>query len=272
MLKQMFPHSRVVPYRDFELELAKEGVSNHAELLESFKDEVLRIAAISRGWNDPADHAFFRKYFKIEPLFEADSLALVRKNGLLAGLAGAVNNWHVEEGSIVHLCSLGFLPEIQKRGFLPTFFSILWQVSLADPVTQRDYHQGRLFTTAITQSPFILWLMRNLGDSYPSPDRTGPGLDEIKVARHVTARFDPGITFDEEAFILRNECKFRYRRIPYSPDRKLNHFCDQKLRYNEGDVFVMVGRISPERLQSFLDRIQEAYPDLMNLLCKTLLT
>jgi acetylornithine deacetylase/succinyl-diaminopimelate desuccinylase-like protein len=42
--------------------------------------------------------------------------------------------------------------------------------------------------------------------------------------------------------VLREECDFFHRRIPYSTDRAVNRLCDERLRYAAGDTFVLVGR------------------------------
>jgi hypothetical protein len=103
--------------------------------------------------------------------------------------------------------------------------------------------------------------MSRIADIFPSPDREVPEPDEIAVARQVVARFDPHLAL-EDGFILRNECEFRYRRIPYSLDRRLNRFCDRKLRYDQGDVFVVVGRVNAGKLEAFRRQVETAFPDL----------
>jgi hypothetical protein len=257
-----FPGSRLVALGDLEFEVVEGGVYRSVGLLDGLREEVLRVAARSRGWDAPGDLDFFRRSFKLGPLYEAQALALVRRQGCLVGLAGSVNDWPVEEGSIVHLCSLGLLPEIQARGILPVLMSLLWTVTLRNPAVARDHQSGRLFTTAITQSPFILWFMARVADLFPSPEREATEPDRVRVARQVVARFDPHLPLDERTFVLRGECEFRYRRIPYSRDRRLNRFCDRRLRYDDGDVFVVVGQVVPRRLERFLRQVRQAYPDL----------
>jgi hypothetical protein len=70
----------------------------------------------------------------------------------------------------------------------------------------------------------------------------------------VLARFDPEIPFDDTGFILREECLFRYRKLPLSLDRRLTEFCTQRLRIDSGDVFMVVGTVRPEKLLPFIDR------------------
>jgi len=258
-----FPGSALVRFGELEFELIERDVHRHAGLLDRLKDEVLEIAAVSRGWDSPEDLALFRRSFKIGPLYEARALALVRRAGRLVGLAGSVNDWTVEEGSIVHLCSLGLLPDVQARGILPALMLLLWETNLRDPVIESNCRRHRAFISAITQSPYILWFLSRIADLYPSPDRTAADADEVAVARRVAARFDPHLALDEEGFILRGECEFRYRRPPYSLDRRLNRFCDRKLRSEEGDVFVAVGRVRPEKLEDFRRQVETACPDLL---------
>lgn len=259
-----FPDSALVRFGELELELVERDVYRHAGLLDRLKDEVLEIAALSRGWDGPEDLALFRRSFKLGPLYEARALGLVRRAGRLVGLAGSVNDWTVEEGSIVHLCSLGLLPGVQARGLLPALMLLLWEANLRDPVIESNCRQRRAFISAITQSPYILWFLSRIADVYPSPGRTAAEADEVAVARRVVARFDPHLALDEEGFILRAECEFRYRRIPYSLDRRLNRFCDRKLRYDEGDVFVVIGRVRPEKLEAFRRQVETACPDLVS--------
>jgi hypothetical protein len=259
-----FSDSALVRIGEIEFELVERDVYRQAGLLDGLREEVIEIAAASRGWDSPEDLALFRRSFKIGPLYEARALALVRRAGRLVGLAGSVNDWTVEEGSIVHLCSLGLLPDVQARGILPALMLLLWEANLRDPVIESNFHQHRTFISAITQSPYILWFLSRIADIYPSPDRTAAEADEVAVARRVAARFDSHLALDEEGFILHGECEFRYRRIPYSLDRRLNRFCDRKLRYDEGDVFVVVGRVRPEKLETFCRQVETSCPDLVS--------
>src|SRR5687768_5957254 len=126
MLNQRFPNSRVIAFGEVEFEIIERGACQRTDLLEGLREDVLRVAAASRGWEEPAAIEFFRKTFKIEPLFSVQALVLMRKDGRLVGLAGAVNDWKTDAGSIVHLCSLGLLPEVQGRGFLPVMLGVLW--------------------------------------------------------------------------------------------------------------------------------------------------
>jgi hypothetical protein len=258
-----FPGSAIVVNGSTEFELVERDACQSRDLLDALRDEVLEIAAASRGWADADSLTFFRRYFKIGPLYETNALALARQSGRLVGLAGAINDWHVAEGSIVHLCSLGLLPSVQARGILPVLMLLLWQVTLRSPIVDARYRQRRLFFTAITQSPYILDFMSRVGSIYPSPDRLTAEPDEIAIARHVAARLDPHLAFDEGGFVLRKECEFRYQRLPISQDRRLNQFCIDRLNHDDGDVFVVVGRADPNKIARFSARVMERYPAMV---------
>lgn len=258
-----FPESRFVACAGLDFELIPGGAFQSRELLDGLREEVLEIAFRSRGWEGAEQREHFRRCFKLGPLYEARALGLIRRAGALVGLAGSVNDWQVAQGSIVHLCSLGLLPEVQSRGILPVLMALLWKVTLEEPRAREDLARGRLFTTAITQSPYILWFLSRIAEICPGPERPQPAAGELAIARAVVARFDPHLALEEEHLILRGECEFRYRRTPYSPDRRLNRFCDRHLRSDEGDVFVVVGRIRPDRLAGFFDQVEAAFPRLL---------
>lgn len=263
MAGERFPGSDILIVGDLELELVEAGAARATGVLDHLREQVLTLAAASRGWDEPQHLELFRRTFKIEPFYEATALALVRQEGMLVGLAGSVNDWQVDEGSIVHLCTLGFLPRIQGRGLLPVLMALLWQATLREPSVRRDFERGRLFLTAITQSPYILWFMSRLSELFPGPDRQAPTAEEQRVARQVAQRFDGHLELDDRTFILRNECEFRYRRLPKSLDRRLNRFCERSLRYDQGDVFVAVGRAERAKVEAFLGQVRAAFGDLL---------
>src|SRR5688572_24735685 len=126
MAIQRFPGSAIVTVGEIEFELVERHASLQRQQLDGLKEEVLLVAARSRGWNEEDSLESFRRIFKIGPLYETNALALARRSGRLVGLAGAVNDWSVPQGSLVHLCSLGLLPDVQARGVVPTFMALLW--------------------------------------------------------------------------------------------------------------------------------------------------
>ncbi len=270
MPRRTFPDSRLIAWGGLDFEIVESRGAGHRDRLDGLKDDVLQLAARSRGWEDAESLSFFRRTFKIGPLYEANALILVYKEDHLVGLAGTVNDWTIASGSIVHLCSLGLLPQVQRRGLLEVFTSLMWVASLRNPRIAKNLAHCALYTTAITQSPYILGLMRRIADIFPAPERVAPRPDELKVARAVLARFDPHIEFEPAGFVLRNECEFRYRRTPVSFDRRLTNFCAERLRYEEGDVFVVVGTVRQDRLRQFVDRQRRLHPELMNALSESL--
>lgn len=263
MTRRTFADSHLVPWQDLTFEIIDHQREGHAERLGGIRDEVLEVAARSRGWDDDDSLALFRRTFKIGPLYAANALVLVYADNRLVGLAGTVNDWPVDDGSIVHLCSLGLMPQVQRRGLLPVFMSLLWIASLRHPRIARDLARGALYTTAITQSPLILGLMQRIAGLYPSPERTAPRPDEARVARAVLARFDPDVAFEPATFVLRHECEFRYRRLPASTDRHLTRLCAEQLRFDEGDAFVVVGTVVADRLTDYLARQRALHGPLL---------
>jgi hypothetical protein len=252
MARRSFPDSRLVSLDGLDFELVREGAAKHVDCLGALRDEVLQLAAEVRGWTDPESLSFFRKHFKIEPLYAANALLLIYQEGALVGLAGSVNNWTFKRSAIVHLCTLGLKPAVQMRGLLDLAGALLWLATLRQEPVRKSLTEGRLFATAITQSPYIMAYMLRFADIVPSPSRAWPTADELNIARLVAARFDRHIPLDEARLILRNECNFRYRRVPLSRDRALNRFCLSALRYEEGDVFVVVGRVNSVKLERFV--------------------
>ena len=230
------------------------------------REEVFQIAAAARGWDDEQSLEFFRSDFKIGPLYEANGAVLIRANEVLVGLGGAVNNWHVQDKTIIHLCSLGLLPEVQNRGLLQAIVALLWFSCLQENTLRENLDHGRVYVSAITQSPYILAFLSRLFDVYPSPQRTKPSEDMVGVGQQVAARFDGHIPFDAETFILRNECNYFFKRTPYSSDRQINEFCDRSLRYDQGDVFVIVGRVIPHVIDQYVHRVARHYPELFTAL------
>lgn len=270
MAIERFPGSTIVSIGDLEFELIERHASHARDRLDRLKGEVLAVAAGSRGWTDEAACSFFRKTFKLGPLYETNALALARLSGRLVGLAGAVNDWPVPQGSLVHVCSLGLLPDVQGRGVLPTMMALLWRATLRNPAALDSFHRDRLFISAITQSPYILHFLSRVAAIYPSPDRDAPDADERAVAERVADRFDPHLAFDAATFVLRRECEFRYARMPWSVDRRLNRFCRERLDIDAGDVFVVVGRVVPAKVEQFTSHVDRAFPELMGALSPAL--
>lgn len=258
----LFPDSVVVRHDGLTFELKPYGAADHPHLVARIRDDALDVAARSRGWNEPEEIASFAKVFKIEPLFEADGLALVWRDGRVVGLAGFCYEQGPRDGLVLHTCTLGLLPQVQNRGVLPALFALLWEVADARAGSPELYASGRVHLTAITQNPFIIAFLSQVADVFPGPDSVAPDPDALWVARRILDRFDPGVAFDPQTFVLREECAFFYRRIPYSSDARLNAFCDSRLRYAKGDTFMLVGKARPGAVLSFRRSVARAYPKL----------
>ena len=269
MDRLLFPKSFGLSHQGFEIEVVPEGCRRYPELLESIQEQVLRIATFSRGWDEQSlDH--MRTYFKLGPLYEANSLVLIKKNDTLVGLVGSVNDWRVDGRSLIHLCSLGLLPSAQRRGFLPVLLGILWTITLRRPEINEDFRQGRSYISAITQSPYLYAALHKLFDLYPSPDHPFVPAEVRGLARAVVNRFDEELQLEEETLTLRNECRFFYQKTPYSTSRELNLFCDQNLNYRNGDVFVLIGRVIPERVEQYIEFVANTHSDLYFRFCMAL--
>ncbi len=262
MAQLLFPNSMAVRHQDFEIEVVPEGCRKYPRLLASLQEQVLHVANRSRGWDaQNIDH--MRAHFKLGPLYEVNSLALIRKNGTLLGLAGTVNDWQVNGNCLIHLCSVGLLPEAQRRGFIPVFMVIVFLITLRDPQAAEAFLENRLFVTAITQSPYLYAMLHKLFTVYPSPQRAVIPQEVQAIARAVVDRFDPSLRM-EDSLTIRGECNFFYQKVPYSYDRRLNAFCDARLDYNRGDVFVVVGQVEAERLQRHIASVIDAHPELFS--------
>jgi hypothetical protein len=258
----LFPDSVLVEHEGTQIELMFDGAGRYPALLEAIRDQVLDVAARSRGWEEPEEIESFRRVFKIGSLFHLDALVLLWSAGRVVGLAGVVRESGLSNAVILHVCSLGLLRQMQNRGFLPTLFALLWDGQHAWPGTMDAYWRGQVYVTAVTQSPLIMTLLGAISDLYPAPDRAAPDADMVRVGRHIIERYEPDVTFDPKSFVLRNECLFGYRKMPYSADRRLNAYCDARLRYEEGDTFMLVGRVKQEAVLSLIDGVARAHAEL----------
>jgi hypothetical protein len=233
----------VAAHDGFQVEMLTGGVAGHGALLERIRADVLDVAARSRGWTSAEEITKFSAVFKIEPLFRMDALALIWRDGRVVGLLGTIYHLGPDDSLVLHLGSLGLLPRVQNRGFLPVLFSLLLDLVSELPGTAECYRRGRVYLTAVTQSPFIMMLLRRVSTLYPSPDLAAADDHMVEVAADVMATFEPDVAFDPSSFVLRNEAEFSYRRMPNSTDSRLNELCESTLRYDQGDTFIVVGRV-----------------------------
>lgn len=261
-----FPNSTLIRYQDFDFELIPDSANEFSASLEEIRESVLIIAAHSRGWQEPEEIDRFRKVFKLEPLYAANGLVLIWRKRRLVGIVGATYDLPAEDSVILHVGSLGLLPEAQQHGFLPTLFSLLWELVQQNYVMRHYIGDGKAYLTAITQSPFIMSFLASVSDLYPLPGRGAPPEDYVPVAEQVVKRFDPHIPLDRETFILRDEAQFFYRRIPYCAEKRINEFCDSQLRYARGDTFVLVGRVRAAAVDHFTEIIKGSQRELFSLL------
>lgn len=260
--ERVFPNSVVTNYGSFSIEIQASGAFRFRERLDGLREEVLQLAAVSRGWQEHNELERFQSVFKLGPLYQTNALALIRRNGVLKGIAGSVNNWNTSGGSIVHLCSVGLAREAQAQGFIPCLLRLLWQLSLRDQSLSANFRAGRVYVTAITQSTYLLSMLDRLFCIYPSPSRDVANPEESAIAHAVLERFDAHLVLEEPSFVIRNECDFFYRREPLSHSAMWNEYCHRVLRADEGDVFLAVGRALPERLVPFFSSLQQCYPEL----------
>jgi hypothetical protein len=259
--QRLFPNSLEFSHNDFHIEIVPEKCREYPELLNEIRNRVVQVATRSRGWDDPETLEHMNANFKLGPLYEANTLVLIRSRRELVGLVGLVDDWQTSDGAILHLCSLGFLPNAQGRGFLPVLLSTVWPFVLHRHSVHQNVLEGRVFLTAITQSPYLYAMLHGISALYPAPNTVIPPAIR-RVARAVVHRFDDHLELEENSLILRNECQFFYKKIPYSANRSLNAFCDSQLRYDQGDVFVLVGRVVPERVTRYMHRVEQLYGPL----------
>lgn len=256
------PGGALVSYQGFDFELVPEQAGSDPDAIARLSPSVLHIAACSRGWTTPAEIAELSLTFKLQGLLDADALALVWREGRLVGVAGMVYRLPLERGAIVHLCSVGFLPEAQNRGFMPTLFGLLWEVISRLPRLAGPYRSGEVYLTAITQSPYLMGFLAAVSELQPAPGRPPPDARTLEVARVVHERFDPEIELDRRTLVLREECEFFYRKVPYGTSREINQFCDSRLRYAAGDTFLAVGRVDPQVIDRLVEVVQRRDPVL----------
>jgi hypothetical protein len=263
-MKRAFPDSKLTTIGDLELEVQTTDCARYRDALHDLAPEVRHVAARARGWTDPDDTHRFEASFKIDPLFQTSALALVRRAGALVGLAGCVRNWQFGDASLVHLCSLSFAPAVQRRGLLRMLMAMLWSLCWRDPAFRAKAIAGHGYATAITQNPYLMSYFDHLFELYPSPDRAAP-VEVVDIAQAVVDRFDPQVTLERDTLVLRGQATFFARHRPYGRDERMNAFCDRALRYDHGDVFVVVGRVVPARIEHVLARGHQDYPAAMAL-------
>ena len=84
-----------------------------------------------------------------------------------------------------------------------------------------------------------------------------------EVARVVAARYDPHIPLDAARLVLRNECDFFYRQVPYVADSQINALFDSELDIAGGDVFVNVGKTDAASARAAVERYRSRVSAMM---------
>lgn len=253
----MFNGARRLRFQGLEL-VVLERTAEHREELARCHEDLLRLATLSRGWGlEALPH--MRKAFKIEPFYRATSLVLVFEAGRLCGTAGVDTGFSDAPpgSSMIHLCSVNLLAPLKHGGLAGVFMLLLRDELLAGLPPEQP-----IYFTSISQSPLVYRLLARLAHVYPNGEELPPG-DVRHVARAVAAKYDPGMHLDEEGLILRNECAFFYKEVPYVADRRINTLFDAKLDMALGDVFVNVGKTRVGAAQAAIDRFRGRLEPMM---------
>lgn len=232
----MFESARRLRFQGYEIVVLASTREYRNELAELHED-LLSLATFARGWG-PEALPRMRQVFKIEPFYRATSLVLVFDGPRLSGTAGVDNDFAAQRGdaAIFHLCSVNLLDPLKKTG-LPALFILL----LADELLCRLTPDQPVYFTSISQSPQVYRLLGRLAKVYPDGG-TAPPADVREIARIVAAKYDPHVEFDAERLVLRNECDFFYKELPYVADASLNALFDRELNLRGGDVFLSVAK------------------------------
>jgi hypothetical protein len=221
-------------------------------------EQLLRLATFSRGWGE-AEIPRMREVFKIEPFYRATSLVLAFDRDQMCGTAGVDADFANGSGEppILHLCSVNLLPALRNSGVTALLF-----VLLADHLLTPMPAGGNVYFTSISQSPLVYRLLARLGDVHPNGRDKAPA-DVQRVARTVVAKYDAHIPLDAENLILRNECEFFYKKVPYVADQQINAMFNTKLNISGGDVFVNVGKSKVADTISFIDRYRKRVTEML---------
>ncbi len=226
-----------------------ERTADHRADLAALEEELLQLATFARGWGaDQLDH--MRAHFKIEPFYNATSMVLVFEDGRLIGTAGVDTTVPspLEQGHILHLCSVNFHPSLQGSSLVA-----LLVILLADHVLRRLPADDQVYFTSISQSPLVYSLMAKLAPVFPD-GQTLPPEDVVQVAQAVVDKYDPHLPLEPETLTLRSECDFFYRDLPVVADARINTLFRSLLDVPAGDVFVNVARCSVREVLARIER------------------
>lgn len=243
----MFSGAERLRFHGFELVLLKRARAYRGELA-ACREELLRLATCARGWG-LEEVPRMREVFKVEPFYMATSLVLVFDRDRLCGTAGVDMDFRrgPTGPNIVHLCSVNLLDPLKHSGI-----AALLLVLLADHLLSSLPQDEAVYFTSISQSPLVYRLLGRLCDLHPNGRETAPP-DVQDVARAVVAKYDSHIPLDADNLILRKECAFFYKRLPYVADPRVNRLFDSRLDIQRGDVFVNVGKSDVATAVSAID-------------------
>ncbi|MTJ82370.1 MAG: hypothetical protein F8N37_15365 [Telmatospirillum sp.] len=214
--------------------------------------DLLRLATLARGWGpDKLDH--MRQVFKIDPFYNATAMALVFNGDNLVGTAGVDTDFDAgrNDRHIVHLCSVNMDRSLRNSGLIAQLFVIL-----ADQVLASLPPGDEVFFTSISQSPLVYSIMSKIAPLHPD-GRSRPPAPIVDVAGRVVAKYDPHLELEPDTLVLRRECDFFYRDVPYVSDTRINALFDSLLDIAAGDVFVNVGRTDVAGALSKIGRYQK---------------
>ncbi|MER9680388.1 hypothetical protein NKJ23_13795 [Mesorhizobium sp. M0184] len=252
----MFNGARRLRFQGLDLVVLPRA-GEHRSQLDAQRDALLKLATLARGWGSE-EVPRMREVFKLEPFHRATSLVLVFDQGRLCGTGGVDANFAEcpPDVTILHLCSLNLLDEQKRTGLAALFMLLLGEELLAPLPAHRP-----VYFTSISQSPLVYRLLTRLAKVYPD-GRSTPPDDVREVARVVAARYDPHIPLDADRLVLRNECDFFYRQVPYVADSRVNALFDSELDIAAGDVFVNVGKTDAGSARAAVERYRGRFPKM----------
>lgn len=203
-------------------------------------EDAIRLVAHARGWYDEKTIAEMRTTYKFNPFLVADLIVVARRQDKVCGLC-TFRYFDVDGEPIMHVSNSSMDPDLQGK-------NVMTYIAFAGLAKARmrlgDNPPPHQWVTLITQNPVVYGIFSSRGEMYPNTDDKPAPEDARKVGRFIAKEFNPHLTFDEDKFILRNECAFFYKDIPRWKDPKVNTWFDANVRYYEGDVIVMVMKMS----------------------------
>jgi hypothetical protein len=200
---------------------------------EMFFDDAVRLVARARGWEEMEEVARLAANYKFSPLLNANLICVARQGQSIKGLC-TYRFLQCGEARLLHTSNSSMLPELQGKGVMTHIMFAALSRFL------RHFPEGPHYLTLITQSPVVYGASSSKGEIHPGLDAT-PAREEFKrISRFIAHEFNPGLPFDEDLSVIRKECQFFYKQVPRYRDPAVNAFMDERLKYHEGDVIVLV--------------------------------